>query len=72
MSEVQVRVRHADDAKSVPFTSWPLGEMESLVERVLYEGGIYFDGNYQTNITTQLVLEDGRVFYELILGVDDD
>lgn len=72
MSEIEVRVRHIDDATPVPFLSWELNDISNLIEKIKYEGGIYVHGDYYTNITTQLVLDKGIVFYELILEEDGE
>lgn len=70
MGEVEVRIRNEDDLKSVHLTSWMLVDIETLF-RELRSWNVMVDGEPRDQITGQVVLEDGRAFFEIIVQEDD-
>jgi len=70
MGEVEVRIRNEDDLKSVHLTSWMLVDIEALF-RELRSWSVMVNGELRDQITGQVVLEDGRAFFEIIVHEDD-
>lgn len=61
---VEVRVRFAHEAKTFPFTTWPLADLDGLISRMEGWGGVdecaVICGQFATNETS--------AYFELVIG----
>lgn len=64
---VEVRVRRAEDGEGLPFTTWPLDDLDRLIS-LFNRWGNPTEGS----AAGQFTYEDGRWFFELIVDTDDD
>lgn len=64
---VDVRVRKAEDGDSLPFTTWPIDDLDRLVA-LFNRWGNPVEGS----ASGQFSYEDGSWFFELIVDTDDD
>jgi hypothetical protein len=76
MSLVKVRLRQQSDGVAVPFTEWPLDDLESVLSVLRYWGGVYVTGGRLDGtidaLSGQIVLQDGKAYFEVIVCDDDD
>jgi hypothetical protein len=65
--EVQVRIRHAEEARAVPLTIWPLSDLEGVV-RHLRHWGVYDEAADDAELVGQFVIEGDTAYFEVIVG----
>lgn len=66
--EVQVRIRHADEARSVPLTTWQLDDLDVLRRHIKY-WGVYDDtGDSDSEPACQFVIDDDCAYFEVVIG----
>jgi hypothetical protein len=65
--EVQVRIRHAEEARAVPLTIWPVTGLEGLV-RHLKSWGVYDETEDDAELVGQFVIDGGEAYFEIIVG----
>lgn len=66
--EVQVRIRHAEQVRAVPLTTWPVAELESLVRQVRYWG--VYEGGGSGEVTGQWVIGDDDAHFEIVVEAE--
>lgn len=67
---IEVRIRHHDEARSLPLVTWPIDKLDNLVDLVDQVGPLYFtrQGDGDWHFETQLVVNaaSGSAYYELV------
>lgn len=71
--QIDVRIRHGNDLKAVPLTTWPMDELNELMSTVgewgltTPEGVTYDDASFG-----QIVVGESGAFFEIVFGVGDE
>ena len=68
---IEVRVRHIDDDGDGALLGFFPPDIVQQLPELLVGDGVYFsvehDGPFDKEYSTQFVVEDGRVYYEIII-----
>jgi hypothetical protein len=71
---IEVRIRHVEDAKAVRLCDWDPTQLDG-VTRMLADHGVRTDDGEQfaalDSFTTEIVVEDGAAFFEVVLQAQD-
>lgn len=65
--EVQVKIRHADDTRSVPLTYWPASDLEAVVG-ILRRWGVYDETNDDPELVGEFIIDADGAHFEIIVG----
>lgn len=68
---MDIRLRHIEDIKAVPFATGEIGDVDSLMQWINASGGIYRDGKHQGSPCYQIVHDESGAYVEIIYGDDD-
>ena len=70
---MKVKIKHIEQAESVPVGEVATGiELEELIMFIKNSGGVYYEGEYQTDISYQFVLDDKEFYVEIFCCVEED
>ena len=75
---IEVRVRHIDDEGDGALLGYFAPQQLAEVRQIVSNTGVYFNEEpacgeeYQSACDTQFVVDNGRVFYELVFGGPDE
>lgn len=66
---VDVRIRHADDTKAQPFTSWPIAELDGLITTIKQWGiETEYGSHTGADLYGQFVISPSASFFEIVIG----
>lgn len=70
---INVRIRHVNDAKPVHLMTWPAEHIDRVLPTLAGWGLRDGDtGGLYSDLTGQIVVEDGEAFFEVLYGEEDD
>lgn len=72
---IEVRIRHVEDAKAVRLCDWDPTDLESVVQMLADHGVRTGDGEQFAaldSFSTEIVVEDGAAFFEVVLQGSDE
>lgn len=67
---MQVKLRHIDGAKAVPFTNCRHDELNDVIALVKQSGGVWVDDTLPFH-SYQLVMDETESWAEIIIGCED-
>lgn len=68
---MQVKLRHIDESKAVPFTECRHDELNDVIALIKSSGGVYVDDTLPFH-SYQLVMDENEAWAEIIIGPEDE
>jgi hypothetical protein len=70
---INVRIRMESEARAVPLCTWPVTELDSLIDTIT-RWGLRIDGNDDASglATGSFVFQDNEAYFEVMVGDEDE
>lgn len=70
---MKVKIRHIEQSESVLVGEVTTGiELEELINFIKRSGGVWYEGDYHTDIFHQFVLDDNEFYDEIFCSVENE